>query len=126
MVVVDSSVLVSALLRPGPSRERLSEEELHAPHLLDSEVTSALRGLVLANRLEAGAAEGALDGLQSASLTRYPASPLTRRVWQLRANLSAYDALYVALAERLGCALLTADARIARAPGLRCPVDVVP
>lgn len=126
MLVVDSSALVSALLRAGLARERLSQEELHAPHLLDSEVTSALRGLVLGNRLDADRAGRALDGLQSASLTRYPASPLTDRVWRLRANLSAYDALYVALAERLGCSLLTADARIARAPGLRCPVDVVP
>ncbi len=125
MVVVDSSALTEALLRPGRSRERLSEEELHAPHLVDSEVTSALRGLVLGNRLDADRAAVALDGLQSASVTRYPASPLTQRVWQLRANLTAYDALYVALAERLGCALLTADARIARAPGLRCTVDVV-
>ena len=73
MLVVDSSALVSALLRAGPARERLSQEELHAPHLLDSEVTSALRGLVLGNRLDAERAGRALDGLQSASLTRYPA-----------------------------------------------------
>ncbi|GAA3556870.1 PIN domain-containing protein [Microlunatus spumicola] len=126
MVVVHSSVLVGALLRHGQTRERLAEEELHAPHLLDSEVTSALRGLVLGNRLDAGTAGRALVGLQSASLTRHPAGPMTERVWGLRANLSAYDALYIALAERLGCPLLTADARIARAPGLRCPVDVLP
>lgn len=88
-------------------------------------MTNALRGLVLGNRLDVQSAERALDGLQSAGVTRYPASPLTRRVWQLRANLTAYDALYVALAERLGCALVTADARIARAPGLRCAVEVV-
>ena len=118
--------MVGALLTPGRSRERLSEEELHAPHLLDSEVTSALRGLVLGNRLDVERAGVALDGLQSASLTRYPAAPMTRRVWHLRANLSAYDALYVALAERLGCALVTADARIARSAGLRCAVEVVP
>ena len=125
MLVVDASVLVGALLRPGRSRERLSGEELHAPHLLDSEVTSALRGLVLGDRLAAEHAERALDGLQSARIRRHSASPMTRRVWQLRANLSAYDALYVALAERLGADLVTADARIARAPGLRCSVEVV-
>jgi predicted nucleic acid-binding protein len=126
VVVVDSSAMVGALLRPGRCRERLSEEELHAPHLLDSEVTSALRGLVLGDRLDAERAGRALVGLQGAGVRRYAALPMTRRVWQLRADLNAYDALYVALAERLGCVLVTADPRIARAPGLRCTVDVVP
>ena len=59
-------------------------------------------------------------------MTRYPVFALLDRVWELRDNLSAYDASYVALAELLGCSLLTADARLSRAPGIRCPITVVP
>jgi predicted nucleic acid-binding protein len=59
-------------------------------------------------------------------MVRYPVFGILDRVWQLRDNLSAYDATYVALAEQLGCALLTADQRLAGAPGLRCPITVVP
>lgn len=125
MVVVDSSAMVQALLRTGRARDRLSDDELHAPHLLDSEVTNALRGLLLGRRLDAERAERALGGLQRAGVTRYPALDLTSRVWLLRADLTAYDALYVALAEKLGCALVTTDARIARAAGPRCVIEVV-
>jgi predicted nucleic acid-binding protein len=59
-------------------------------------------------------------------MTRYPVQSLLERVWQLRANVSAYDAAYVALAEHLDCALLTANGRLARAAKIRCPVTVVP
>lgn len=117
--------MVEALLRTGRARDRLSDEELHAPHLLDSEVTNALRGLLLGHRLDEARADRAVGGLQRAGLTRHPAQDLTSRVWLLRANLTAYDALYVALAEKLGCALITSDARIARAAGPRCVVEVV-
>ena len=125
MLVVDASALSNALLLPGAAREKLAAGDLHAPHLVDSEVTSALRGLALGHRLSLTDAQAALDGLLSADLVRHAAVPLTRRVWELRANLTAYDACYVALAERLGCPLVTADARIARAPALRCAVEVV-
>jgi predicted nucleic acid-binding protein len=79
-----------------------------------------------AQQLPAAAAWAALDTLRRLALTRYPGFPLTERVWELRENLSAYDATYVALAEALDCSLLTADGRLSRAPGIRCAVTVIP
>jgi predicted nucleic acid-binding protein len=67
-----------------------------------------------------------LDTLRRLGMTRYPVFSLVDRVWELRHNLSSYDASYIALAELLDCNLLTADARLSRAPGIRCPVTVVP
>ncbi|MGI8900400.1 MAG: type II toxin-antitoxin system VapC family toxin [Nocardioides sp.] len=67
-----------------------------------------------------------MDHFRRLGMTRYAVFTLLDRVWQLRDNLSAYDASYVALAESLDCTLLTADARLSRAPGLRCPITVVP
>lgn len=125
MIVVDSSALVQALLRAGSARRALAPESLHAPHLIDPEVLSTLRGHVLGHKLGLAQAEGAVRSLGVLDLARYSAVPLAARVWALRSNLTAYDACYVALAERLGCPLVTADARIARAPGLRCQVEVV-
>ena len=117
--------MMQSLIAPGEARSRLRHEALHAPHLLDSDVTSALRGRVLGGHLTARDAQRALFGLSQVGMTRYPALFLTRRVWELRANLTAYDACYVALAERLACPLVTGDARLSRAPGLRCQVKVV-
>ena len=101
MVVVDASVLVDALLIDGTARARLAER-LPEQH--------ALKALATSQRL---------------GLRRHASRHLWPRAWELRANLSAYDALYVALAEQLGTTLLTADARAARAPGLLCPVEVI-
>ena len=126
MIVVDASAAVSALLNAGPARQALAEEQLHAPHLIDSEVANALRRSVAVRRIEPGDAWTALDRWGRLGMSRYGVFPLLERVWELRENLSAYDASYVALAEALGCALLTADVRLGRAPGLRCPVTVVP
>ncbi|MHB1709916.1 MAG: type II toxin-antitoxin system VapC family toxin [Acidimicrobiales bacterium] len=126
MIVVDASVALSALLNAGPARSALANEQLHAPHLIDSEVASGLRRKVAAQRLDADAGWTALDTLRRLGMTRYPVFTLLDRVWELRDNLSAYDASYVALAELLGCTLLTADGRMSRAPGLRCPITVVP
>lgn len=126
MIVVDASAALSALLNAGPARQALSSDQLHAPHLIDSEVANGLRRQVLADRLGTAGASRALDVWRRLGTVRHPALPLLDRVWQLRDNLSAYDATYVALAESLGCELLTADGRMARAPGLQCPVTVVP
>ena len=126
MIVVDASAALAALLNVGPARRALASEQLHAPHLIDSEVANALRRETAARRLDAGAAWSALDAWRRLGMTRYPAHSLLDRIWELRDNLSAYDATYVALAELLDCSLLTADSRLARAPGTGCPVTVVP
>ncbi len=126
MIVLDASAAVAALLNAGPSRQLLSEEQLHAPHLLDTEVASVIRRKVRSAEIAAAAGWAALDTLRRLGMTRYPGSGLLDRVWELRENLSPYDATYVALAEELACALVTADRRISQAPGLRCAVTLVP
>ena len=126
MIVVDASAAVSALLNAGPARQALAEEQLHAPHLIDPEVANALRRGVVARRIESGDAWTALDRWRRLGMSRYAVFHLLERVWELRENLSAYDASYVALAESLDCTLLTADVRLGLSPGLRCPVTVVP
>ena len=126
MIVVDASAAVAALLNAGPARHALSHETLHAPHLVDSEVAQALLRLVLRGTLRAGDGWAALDSWRRLGVVRSSVSGLLGRVWELRENVSAYDASYLALAEALGCGLMTADARLSRAPGLRCPVTVVP
>jgi predicted nucleic acid-binding protein len=91
-----------------------------------SHATSVLRRRVRAQQLDADAGWSILDTWRRLGMTRYAGVFLLDRIWELRDNLSADDASYVALAERLGCDLLTADARLSRAPGIRCPVTVVP
>ena len=125
MVVVDASVLVDALLIDGPARARLADANLQAPDLIDAELHSVLRRLVIAGRLPEKHALRALITSQQLGLRRHVSRHLWPRAWELRTNLTAYDALYVALAEQLGATLLTADARAARAPGLLCPVEVM-
>lgn len=126
MIVVDASAALSALLNAGPARRALASEQLHAPHLIDSEVANGLRRRVAAQQMGADVGWTTLDAFRRLGMTRYPTFSLLDRVWELRDNLSAYDAAYVALAELLDCSLLTADARLSRAPGVRCPITVVP
>lgn len=126
MIVLDASAALSALLNSGPAREALASEQLHAPHLVDSEVASGLRRQVASGRITVDAGWNALDTWRRLGLTRYPTHGLLERIWALRDNLSAYDAGYVALAESLECSLVTADARISRTPGIRCTTTVVP
>lgn len=126
MIVVDASAALSALVNAGPARDALASDHLHVPHLIDAEVASGLRRAVAARRLPSDAGWSALDTWRRVGMTRYPLFGFLERVWELRDNLSAYDASYVALAERLGCSLLTADGRLSRAPGRRCPVTIVP
>jgi predicted nucleic acid-binding protein len=125
MIVVDASAALSALLNDGQARRLLGTERLHAPHLVDSEIASALRRHVQARKL--GAADGwtALNAWRRLAVTRYPVYGLLRRIWDLRDNIAAYDASYIALAESLGCALVTADSRLSNAVRLSCPVTVV-
>lgn len=126
MIVVDASAALSALLNDGPARRALADDHLSAPHLIDSEVASGLRRRVAARQLGADAGWTALDAFRRLGMMRYPVFSLLDRIWELRDNLTAYDASYVALAELLECNLLTADARLGRAAGSRCPITVVP
>ncbi len=125
MRVVDAGVVVE-LLAGSLDPQRLGDEELVVPHLIDSEVTNALRNLALRKLLTEEQATLALDGFMRLNLTRFAADWLRPRMWVLRHNLSAYDATYVALAEMLSAsALLTTDERLAQAPGIQCPVELV-
>ena len=99
--------------------------ELAAPDLVDVETVSVLRRRWLTKDLPARRFRTAIDDLVQLPIVRYPTGPLMARAYELRGNVSPYDAAYVGLAEVLGCALLTADARLAAAPGLRCDVVLV-
>jgi len=101
-------------------------EQLHVPHLIDPEVANVLRRKVASGEVASDAGWNALDTWRRMGVIRYPVVGLLHRMWALRDNLSAYDAAYVALDEELDRPLLTADARVAGAPGVRCPVTVVP
>jgi predicted nucleic acid-binding protein len=126
MIVADASAALAALLNAGPARRSLALEQLHVPHLIDSEIANGLRRMVSSREITADAGWGALDGWRRLGIVRYPVAGMLDRIWQLRDNLSAYDASYVALAELLDCALVTIDRRLSRAVGIRCPVTVVP
>ena len=125
-VVLDASAAVAGLLNDGAARDLVSHERLRAPHLVDHEVASTLRRHALAGEVDVPSAKQALDTWRRTSVRRYAALPQLERVWELREDLSAYDAGYVALAEALGCPLVTADRRLGGAPGPRCPITVVP
>jgi predicted nucleic acid-binding protein len=130
LIVVDASVLANALGDDEDdghlARARLvAGAELAAPDLVDVETVSVLRRRWLAGDLSAGRFSAAIDDLEDLALARYPTLPLMRRAYELRANLTAYDAAYVALAEQLTSVLVTADGRLSRAPGIRCQVEVL-
>lgn len=126
MIVVDASAALSALFNDGPARFALTSDQLHVPHLIDAEVAGGVRRKVLAGEVSAEYGWAALDAWRRLGMLRYPSHTLVERVWELRANVSAYDATYVALAEHLDIALLTADRRLGRVSVVRCPVTLVP
>lgn len=129
MPVVDASVVVVALADDGPDgdavRQRLRGEQLFAPELLDLEVLSVLRRAVGRGALSQRRADLALGDLGAVPIRRASHRPLLARCWQSRDNLTPYDAAYVALAEALETVLITGDAKLARAPGLMCRVEVI-
>ena len=129
MLVVDASVLAVALADDGPdgdaARTRLRSETLAAPELVDLEVTSVLRRQNRAGLLDARRAQLAMGDLAALPMRRAPHVSLLARCWELRHNLTAYDAAYVALAEALDATLLTGDRRLARAAGPTCDIEVL-
>ena len=129
MLVVDASVLATALADDGTdgdiARGRLRGQELAAPELIDLEVVSVLRRQLSVGKLDPRRARLALDDLLELPIRRVSHRALLRRCWQLRDNLSVYDAAYVALAKALDAPLLTADARLAKAPGVGCAIEVL-
>jgi predicted nucleic acid-binding protein len=130
LIVVDASVLVNALADDAADGQRARAElraagDLAAPDLVDVETIAVLRRHWLAGTLSARRFAAAIEDLEALAMDRYPTLGLLRRAYELRANVSAYDAVYVALAETLGCELLTTDARLANAPGKLCTVRVL-
>lgn len=129
MIVVDASVLAPALADDGPdgdlARARLRGETLAAPDLIDLETTSVIRRLFRIGQLDERRADLALRDLVELPLRRAPHRPLLRRCWELRHNLTVYDAAYVVVAEALEVRVLTADARLANAPGPRCEIELL-
>lgn len=130
MIVLDASALVELLLGTDSGRsiaERIADPGLglHVPHLADVEVAQALRRFVRNGELDVTSGRSALQDLRALDLERHPHEPLLDRVWALRDRLTAYDAVYVALAEALDTMLLTCDARLARAPGMGRRVELI-
>jgi len=130
VIVLDASALLELVLAT-PVGKRLAEtiadpsEGLHAPHLADVEVTQALRRYVRHGVIDPELAQTALDHLRDLDLERHAHEPLLDRLWQLRDDVTAYDAVYIALAEVLACTLVTGDGRLARAPGVMCDIHVL-
>src|SRR5258708_30675209 len=126
MIVLDASAALSALLTAGAARSAIAEEQLHAPHLIDSEVANGLRRRVAIGVVGKEEGRVIVSTWQALGIIRYPAVAMLGRIWELRENLSAYDATYVALAQALDCPLVTADKRLSPAAGSGCSVTTVP
>jgi len=129
VIVLDASALLELILATPTGKviaERIADPalSLHTPHLADIEVAQALRHYVREGEIAAADAEVAIEDLRSLDLARHGHEPFLDRIWSLRDNVPAYDAVYVALAEVLDGVLLTADARLARAPGAACEIEV--
>lgn len=128
MLVIDTSAVLAALVARPPATglvERLARDgDLHGPHLIDTEVLHSLRRLTITGEISEDRATDARTDFAELALVRYPHHPLSDRVWELRHNLTAYDATFVALAEALAVPLVTCDARLASAPGHRAHVEL--
>lgn len=129
MIVVDASAIFEVLLSTPAGRrisQRIADPEisLHAPHLLDIEVTQILRRFVLRNQVARDQAKTALEFLLQLDIQRYEHQQLLSRIWKLRHRVTAYDAAYVALAEVLDAPVITMDRRLANTPGLSVSFEV--
>ena len=129
MLVVDASVVAPLVADGGPDgdlcRAAVKGQVLSAPDLLRVEVLSVIRRHVASGQLTVRQANRAVDDLVALPIRVYPTAPLLQRCWDLRANVTSYDACYVALAEALGVPLLTCDAKLATAPGTRCTFELI-
>ncbi len=131
MIVIDASALLEILLQT-PRAEKLMQraldpkERMHAPQLLDIEVTQVLRRMTQRKELPVGRAEQALEDFTHIVIERHDHQSLIPRIWELCDSVSAYDGAYVALAEALSAPLLTCDGKLARAPGLQISVELIP
>jgi predicted nucleic acid-binding protein len=130
MIVLDASAALELLLRaadrPGlVTRILRGGESIAAPHLLDLEIAQVLRRFVTAGELTAARAREAIEDHLAMGIARYPHDGLLDRIWELRANCTAYDAAYIALAEALDAVLVTCDRRLADVPGIRVAVEVI-
>lgn len=130
LAIVDASVLTAFYVSDDPRRHVISArlasgDALYAPAHLDVEIVSALRGIGRVNAKVARATNSALTHLAAFPIRRMPIAPLLQRIWQLRSNVSPYDAAYIALAEQLQAPLITSDARLAKATGVRCTIELI-
>ena len=129
-LVVDASVVVAALVEGGLvgrwAEEALLSDHLAAPHLMPVEVANVLRRATRSGEIPADTASLAHADLQALRVDLFPYAPAASRAWELRENLTLYDAWYVALAELLDARLATLDTRLARAPGPACEFRVPP
>ena len=130
MIVVDASVVLEVLLRTGAAealeaRMLNPTESMCAPHLLDIEVAQVVRRYCLLGETTSERGAQALRDFADLAIERFPHAPFLPRIWELRHNLTAYDAAYVALAETLHCVLLTRDQRLAKSPIHAASIDVV-
>ena len=130
MIVIDASALLEFLLQTPlgtrvEARLFRDENELHSPHLVDVEVTQGLRRLVRAGELSADRAAEAIADLVDLNLHRHPHLDLLSRAWKLRDHVTAYDAMYVALAEALDAPIVTCDTPLTKAPGHRARIEAI-
>ncbi len=130
MIVIDASAVIDVLVGVGARTGRIWErisipgQSLHTPYLMDLEVLHTLRRHTMHGTLSRERSDEAFEDLTNIVFERYPHTSLLERIWELKDNLTAYDAAYVALAEALSAPLVTTDARLARAPGIRAAVEV--
>jgi predicted nucleic acid-binding protein len=130
VIVVDASALLEFLLQTSigvrvEARMFRDADELHAPHLIDVEVVQGLRRLVRMGEVSSGRADEAIADLADLDLHRHPHVDLLSRAWKLRDNVSAYDAMYIALAEAIDATIVTCDGPLEKAPGRGTRIDVI-